>query len=58
MTDSEKKMPREQSGASDKGKTKPLGKWLVNTAPRAADIELPSRKSDRGDPLADIDFEE
>jgi prevent-host-death family protein len=30
-----------------------LGAWLVDTAPRGADLELPSRRSRRGDPFAD-----
>jgi len=34
------------------GKESNFGKWLVETAPRGAPIELPSRKSLRGDPFA------
>lgn len=30
-----------------------LGAWLVESAPRGADIELPPRGSHRGDPFAD-----
>ena len=32
-----------------------LGRWLVENAPRGAPIELPSRKSKRGDPFAGDD---
>jgi len=28
-----------------------LGAWLVDTAPRGEDLELPSRKSRRGNPF-------
>jgi prevent-host-death family protein len=28
-----------------------LGAWLVESAPKGPDIELPSRKSHRGDPF-------
>jgi hypothetical protein len=31
---------------------KHLGRWLVDSAPRGAPIELPPRGSDRGDPFA------
>ena len=31
---------------------KHLGRWLVESAPRGAPIELPPRGSDRGDPFA------
>ena len=34
------------------GKTTNFGKWLVETAPRGAPIELPSRDYDRGDPFS------
>jgi len=30
-----------------------LGKWLVEHAPRGAEIELPSRSDPRGDPFGD-----
>jgi hypothetical protein len=30
-----------------------LGAWLVDSAPRGKDIELPPRRSRRGDPFAD-----
>jgi len=29
-----------------------LGSWLVDSAPKGEDIELPSRKSRRGDPFS------
>lgn len=29
-----------------------LGKWLVESAPRGEEINLPSREVDRGDPFA------
>lgn len=32
-----------------------FGKWLVETAPRGEDIELPPRKPDRGDPFESDD---
>ena len=32
---------------------KHLGKWLIESAPRGQPLELPSRKSKRGDPFAD-----
>jgi prevent-host-death family protein len=32
-----------------------LGKFLLETAPRGEDIELPRRNLDRGDPFADLD---
>ena len=34
-----------------------IGRWLVENAPRGEPLELPSRKSDRGDPFADHDEE-
>jgi prevent-host-death family protein len=30
-----------------------LGSWLVESAPRGEELELPPRKSRRGDPFAD-----
>ena len=30
-----------------------LGRFILETAPRGTDIELPSRSSKRGDPFAD-----
>lgn len=30
-----------------------LGKWLVESAPRVAELEAPSRGGDRGDPFAE-----
>ena len=30
-----------------------LGAWLVDSAPRGEDLELPTRKSHRGDPFED-----
>ena len=30
----------------------PLGKFLIESAPRGYDLELPSRSDDRGDPFA------
>lgn len=32
---------------------KHLGEWLVESAPRGAELELPSRDHDRGDPFAE-----
>ena len=34
---------------------KHLGRWLVENAPRGEPLELPSRKTRRGDPFADDD---
>ena len=31
----------------------PLGAWLVESAPRGAELALPSRRSRRGDPFAE-----
>jgi prevent-host-death family protein len=32
---------------------KHLGQWLVESAPRGPDLDLPSRDHDRGDPFAE-----
>lgn len=32
-----------------------LGAWLVETAPRGSDLELPTRSSRRSDPFSDND---
>jgi prevent-host-death family protein len=31
-----------------------LGKFLIETAPRGVELELPARDGDRGDPFADF----